>query len=82
MDVEETGHAEQLLGDEDTVALLLFVVGLGSVVDLVGRKVKGEAATVCVKVSDFRCRVSGFRCQVSFHCKYVVLRISLNWSYI
>ena len=47
MDVEETGHAEQLLGDEDAVALLFFVVGLGSVVDLVGRKAKGEVATVC-----------------------------------
>ena len=69
MDVEETGHAEQLLGDEDTVALLLFVVGLGSVVDLVGRKAKGEAATMC--------QVLGFRCQVSgFHCKYVVLSTS------
>ena len=47
MDVEETGHAEQLLGDENAVALLLFVVGLGSVVDLVGRQVKGEVAPPC-----------------------------------
>ena len=59
MDVEETGHAEQLLGNEDAVALLLFVVGLGSVVDLVGRKAKGEVATVCEGVGF---QVSGFRC--------------------